>query len=109
VTKEEKMEFKDEPLPNNFSRMIGFDQTHENDNRPEVGQSYDPELTALCLKCGQRLTESRDPVKFKVPKQPDRAYFYRVHKECDTKENTAKAIDMVNKQMIVEGFHRNAI
>ena len=47
MAKEEKMEFKDKPLPNNFSRMIGFDQTHENSNRPEVGQSYDPGLTAL--------------------------------------------------------------
>ena len=103
------MEFKDDPLSNNFSRMIGFDQTHENANRPEVGQSYDPGPTALCLKCEQRLAESRDPVRFKVPKQPDRDYFYRVHRECDTEENTAKAIDMVNKQRIVEDFHRNAI
>ena len=92
-----------------FLRMIGFDQVYGNPGRPEVGQSYDPEPIALCLKCKERLAEPRDPVKFEVPRQPDRVYFYRVHKECDTEENTAKAIDMVNKQMIVEGFHRNAI
>ena len=109
MTKVRKMKFKEKPLSNNFSRKIGYVQTRENANEPEVGQRYDPGLTGLCLKCEKQLTGSPDPVEFKVPERPDRVYFYRVHKECETEENTARAINMVNRQMIVEGFHRNAI